>query len=274
MWDVDSGQQKASLEGYTNGVRSVAFSPDGTTLASGGGTVRLWDVDSGQQKASLEGYTNGVRSVAFSPDGTTLASGGDTIRLWDVDSGQQKASLKGHTNRVRSVAFSPDGTTLASGGGTVRLWDVGSGQQKAALEGHSDFVHSVAFSLDGRTLASGSRDGTVLLWDTGDAPTHITEVATPEVPATSGLEPNVPNPFNASTRIAYRLANPGPVRLEIYNTLGQSVRTLVDEVQAAGVYQVRWDARDQRGAAVATGVYLTRLHYPGGVQTRQLLLLK
>ena len=90
----------------------------------------------------------------------------------------------------------------------------------------------------------------------------------------SGLYPNVPNPFNASTQIAYRLGTPGPVRLEIYNVLGQPVHTLVDEFQVAGFHQVHWDARDQRGFAVAAGVYISRLRYPGGVQTRRLLLLK
>ena len=93
-------------------------------------------------------------------------------------------------------------------------------------------------------------------------------------PVTVGLAPNFPNPFNSSTRIVYRLASPGPVRLEVYNTLGQPLRTLVDEVQAPGRYQVHWDARDQRGAAVAAGVYLTRLVYPGGVETRRVLYLK
>ena len=89
-----------------------------------------------------------------------------------------------------------------------------------------------------------------------------------------GLAPNVPNPFNASTYIPYRLAASGPVRLEIYNIAGQPVRRLVDQFQAAGVYQVYWDARDQRGADVAAGVYLARLHYPGGVQTQRMLYLK
>ena len=89
-----------------------------------------------------------------------------------------------------------------------------------------------------------------------------------------GLVPNAPNPFNANTLIPYRLDADGPVRLEIYNLLGQSMRTLVDEVQAAGAYWVRWDARDGRGAAVASGVYLVRLHYPGGVQTQRMLYLK
>ena len=89
-----------------------------------------------------------------------------------------------------------------------------------------------------------------------------------------GLAPNAPNPFNASTVIPYRLDTGGPVRLEIYNLLGQSIRTLVDEVQAAGSYRVRWDARDGRGAGVATGVYFIRLHYPGGVHTRRMLYLE
>ena len=100
-------------------------------------------------------------------------------------------------------------------------------------------------------------------------------VASQNLPTTSGLDPNFPNPFNASTQIAYHLATPGPVRLTIYNTLGQPVRTaVVDQFQPAGFYQVRWDARDQQGTALAAGVYLVRLHYPGGEQTRRLLLLK
>ena len=90
----------------------------------------------------------------------------------------------------------------------------------------------------------------------------------------SGLEPNAPNPFNSSTQIPYRLQSPGPVRLVIYNALGQQVRTLVDAYQETGVYQVHWDARDQRGSEVAAGVYITRLQFPGGVQTRRLLYLR
>ncbi len=89
-----------------------------------------------------------------------------------------------------------------------------------------------------------------------------------------GLAPNAPNPFNASTLIPYRLDADGPVRLEIYNLLGQRIRTLVDEVQAVGAYRVRWDARDGRGGAVATGVYFIRLHHPGGVHTRRMLYLE
>ena len=173
LWEVSTGQVKASLKGHTHHVHSMAFSPDSATLASASpdGTIRLWDVSTGQLKDSLEGHTDAVESVAFSPDGTTLASASEdgTIWLWDPGSGRHKTTLEGHTGWIWSVAFSPDGKTLASGGSwphyTVRLWEIGSGQRKATLEGHTSYVHSVAFSPDGKTLASASRDGTILLWD-------------------------------------------------------------------------------------------------------------
>ena len=94
------------------------------------------------------------------------------------------------------------------------------------------------------------------------------------VPEASGLAPNSPNPFNSATLITYHLASPGPVQLVIYNVLGQPVRTLVDASRAAGSYQVRWDARDDGGALLSTGVYIARLSYPGGAQTQNLLYLK
>jgi len=104
--------------------------------------------------------------------------------------------------------------------------------------------------------------------------TTVEAAVSDDLPAASGLDPNHPNPFNGSTQISYRLAAPGPVRLAIYNVLGQPVRTLVDESQTAGFYQVSWDARNHQGSAVAAGVYLMRLHYPDGVRTRRLLYLK
>ena len=285
LYDAHTGAEIALLTGHTGSVYSVAFSPDGLTLASGSwdDTIRLWDVASGQQQAILQGYTDGVTSVAFSPDGLTLASGHGrdwTVRLWDVASGQQQAILEGHTSWVWSVAFSPDGLTLASGSydGTVRLWDVATGQQQAILEGHAWLVESVAFSPDGGRLASGSEDGTILLWDmapyvTPSTPTAI-DAASPSLPTQTALLANYPNPFNSRTQIAYRLAAPGLVRLDIYNALGQPVRALVEQFQAAGEYQVPWDARDQQGATVAAGVYLARLRHPNGMRTRRLLYLK
>ena len=94
------------------------------------------------------------------------------------------------------------------------------------------------------------------------------------LPEASGLAPNSPNPFNSATLITYHLAGPGPVKLVIYNVLGQPVRTLADESRAAGSYKVTWDARDDGGVLLSTGVYIARLNYPGGVQTQRLLYLK
>ncbi|KAJ5778340.1 hypothetical protein N7520_001586 [Penicillium odoratum] len=165
------GSTLQTLEGHSGWVRSVAFSPDGLTLASGSddNTIKLWDTATGTQRQTLEGHSGSVGSVAFSPDGLTLASGSDdnTIKLWDTATGTQRQTLKGHSDWVRSVAFSPDGLTLASGSedNTIKLWDTATGTQRQTLEGHSGWVRSVAFSPDGLNLASGSDDNTIKLWD-------------------------------------------------------------------------------------------------------------
>jgi WD40 repeat protein len=155
---------------------SVAFSPDGETLASGTGsegeTVMLWDVASGTLRSTLSGHKAAIETVAFSPDGKLLASGSDDtkVKLWDVASGTLRKTLSGHSDGVFSVAFSPDGKLLASGSGDtmVKLWDVASGTLRKTLTtssgvGEDYWVNSVAFSPDGKLLASAS--DTVKLWD-------------------------------------------------------------------------------------------------------------
>jgi serine/threonine protein kinase len=160
-----------TINGHSDWVFTVAFSPDGEMLASGSfdNTIKLWEIKTGNLIKTLEGHTYWVNSVAFSPDGEILASGSWdwTIKLWDIKTGKLLKTLKGHTDAVNSVAFSPDGDILASGSedNTIKLWEIKTGNLIKTLEGHTDAVNSVAFSPDGDILASGSWDWTIKLWD-------------------------------------------------------------------------------------------------------------
>ncbi|KAF2830975.1 vegetative incompatibility protein HET-E-1 [Ophiobolus disseminans] len=160
-----------TLEGHSNGVRSVAFSHDSTWLASASDnkTVKIWDASSGACLQTLEGHSDEVRSVAFSHDSTWLASASDdkTVKTWDTSSGACLQTLNGHSGWVYSVAFSQDSTWLASASDdrTVKIWDASSGACLRTLEGHSDEVRSVAFSHESTWLASASYDKTVKIWN-------------------------------------------------------------------------------------------------------------
>jgi WD40 repeat protein/serine/threonine protein kinase len=182
--DAPTGQPIVTFKGHPVRIRSMAFSPDGKRLASGGGgqksggvkvgdraELKVWDTQTGQELLSLPvANCTVIKSVAFSPDGKRLASGTGPltnpgeVKVWDAQTGQELLSLK--TGAGTSVAFSPDGKRLASAshGGTVKVWDAQTGQQFLSFETHSTAGSSVAFSPDGKRLASGGRGG-VKVWD-------------------------------------------------------------------------------------------------------------
>jgi WD40 repeat protein len=134
----DTRKERLTLRGHTQLINSLAFSPDGKTLASAGWDkkILLWDVNTGQNIATLEGHTMAAWALAFSPDGKILASTGtdDTVRVWDWTSGKNTATLEHRFGMAFSIVFAPDKKTVVFGcPGCVKQWDMQSPKAKDLL---------------------------------------------------------------------------------------------------------------------------------------------
>lgn len=181
LWDVSTGQNTATLEGHTGSISSIAFSPDGKSIASASlartllpsnnpvdNTVRLWDVASGQVKSILKGHTDSVSSIIFSPDNRFIVSGSldKTIRVWDIASGQTTTVLQ-NDSEIKDIASDPSGNLIASVGfdNTAHVWDIANIRIKSSLTGHSESMFGLAFNWNSKLLAAGDRSGTIHIWD-------------------------------------------------------------------------------------------------------------
>jgi WD40 repeat protein len=180
LWDWQRGKQRTTLAVQPGSVYSIAFAPNGHSLAvaaleerrrvlSGG--VNIWDVETGKLQTTLRPATNhGVSQVAFSPDGKFLAAREDSIfrtgtkagvevALWDLANQQVSIELKGP---VSAFAFAPDGKSVVTAGKAVQIWEADSATPSLTLPGSCDCL---AISADGRLLAGGSGTGKVMIWD-------------------------------------------------------------------------------------------------------------
>ncbi|MGI5177645.1 eIF2A-related protein [Dactylosporangium sp. CA-152071] len=161
---------------HTGTVNAVAWSPDGTRLATGGNDgVRVWNATTGEEHLQLTGHTDWVRSVAWTADGTRLATGGDNgVRVWNATTGQEHLQLAEHTGPVNAVAWSPDSTLLATGGDNgVRVWNATTGQEHLQLAEHTGPVNTVAWSPDSTLLATGGGTNGVRVWNTMTGAEHL-----------------------------------------------------------------------------------------------------
>jgi serine/threonine protein kinase len=177
------------LEAHVTWIRTLAFSPDGKHLASGGNEALLatWDLAAGTIVQRFIGHTAPISKIVYTADARRLVSASydNTVIVWDVASGQPQFVLSGHKGPVRDIALSPSGQRLASASAdtTVRLWDLTDGVELACLRGHTQCVNALGFRLTDRQLLSASDDGTVRTWMLDDLNNVSATVSDPRSPA-------------------------------------------------------------------------------------------
>ena len=182
LWNIDTAESVGSLQGHSNWVSSVAFSPCGTKLVSGSydETLRLWDTRGACELKCVSDIHCAVWGVAFSPDGSSIVAALDNrwILIYDANLELQKRKMKKHIRPVVTVAFSPNSRWIVSGSrdSSLWIWDATSGDALRQLQGHLGEVTSVCYTHDGHRIVSGSVDNTAIVWDshTGEQVLRLT----------------------------------------------------------------------------------------------------
>ena len=184
VWDVATKKSTLTYKGHASGkavsegipegmVFAVAWSPDGTSIASGSWdkTVQVWDASDGRQIYIHRGHVTSVPAVAWSPDSRCIASASvdGTVQVWDAATGMHAQTFRGHNSYVYAATWSPDGIRIASGGNDrkVHIWDALTGKLLLTYANHISDVTTVAWSPNGSCIASGSSiyERTVQVWE-------------------------------------------------------------------------------------------------------------
>jgi WD40 repeat protein len=254
---------------------------DLVATAGSDNAVQFWDASSGALVRTLAGHDDDVSAIAFSPDGSLLASGeggwdvpGEGgIRIWSVADGALIETIDAHGDWVYALDFSPDGSTLLSSGRaytqpSIKFWSVGDGE---LIQQFDDSALELAFSPDGSCFAYGRASYDVVL-----AESELPITAVPEGSVRSGtliLGAPSPNPTRSTSTLRFSIERAGSLRLTIHDVSGRRIATVLDGALPAGEHSVLWSGRDERGARVAPGVYFARLSGAAGTSSRKLLLL-
>ena len=247
--------------------RSLALSPDGkrlyiTSMRENVLTVVNAETDQIESRAALP--VSGTFAVAVHPTSETVyltAHDEGSVLILDTDDLSVKAQIDTGEN-PRGIAFTPDGQTAFV---------------TNAFSNETVLIDAATNQLVGRYRSGDEPRGIVVSNPVQLAQdTSVSEVGA--IPSRYSLDLPYPNPFNAETQIIYRLPANGrnmqPVRLTIYNGLGQRIRLLVDAVHEPGVYRAQWDGLDEDGRVLSTGVYVLSLQAGSYRQVRKLLLLR